>query len=123
MHDTCTTHAHHFAHALQRTLVKKIQTRIEVQVKRLADVQASKGCGTEDARVAFAPEHIGLQHLAHLDEGQLNSARHTLMWQIYLRPDEGTLNSARVIYRAKEGRAVGQLGANCKALFHTPPQL
>lgn len=42
------------------------------------------------------------------------------MRQIYLRPDEGKLNSARVIYRAKEGRAVGQLGKTCKALHLTP---
>jgi hypothetical protein len=69
----------------QRRNVKTIETRIEVQVKRLADVQKAKGCGAEDAA-------------------------------IYLRPDEGKLNSARVIYRAKEGRAVGQLGKTCKEL-------
>jgi len=62
-HALHTHHALHIdlcAHALQRRNVKTIETRIEVQVKRLADVQKAKGCGAEDAAAASTLEPIEL---------------------------------------------------------------
>ena len=61
MHSTRNMHLQDLcARALQRLYVKKIEARIEVQVKRLADVQKAKGCGAEDAAATSTLEPIEL---------------------------------------------------------------
>ena len=62
-HALHTQHALHIdlcARALQRLNVKKIEARIEEQVKRLAKVQKAKGCGAEDAAATSTLEPIEL---------------------------------------------------------------
>merc|ERR1719453_876944 len=73
----------------QKKVVADAEKAIETQVKKLRAKKSEKGCA-------------GLKQSSDAD--------------VYARADEGVLNSARVIERAKAGKLVDGSGATCSEL-------
>merc|ERR1712146_725718 len=74
----------------QAKIVADVEAKIEAQVKKL---EAEKGCSSAGANLKQATD-----------------------FEVYKRADEGKLNSARVIERAKAGKLVDGSGASCSEL-------
>lgn len=73
--------------------VKKVEDTLQEQVDKLKKIRKEKGCKSAGANLKQATD-----------------------FEVYKRADEGVLNSARVIERAKAGKLVDGSGASCSEL-------
>jgi hypothetical protein len=73
--------------------VQDVEKKLEDQVVRLKKIRAEKGCKSAGANLKQATD-----------------------FDVYKRADEGVLNSARVIDRARSGKLVDGSGATCSEL-------
>ena len=73
--------------------VEATKNRLKKQVSKLKKIRKDKGCATAGANLKQATD-----------------------FEVYKRADEGVLNSARVIERAKAGKLVDGSGATCSEL-------
>merc|ERR1719454_2130780 len=73
--------------------VQDVEKKLEEQVVRLKKIRAEKGCSSAGANLKQATD-----------------------FEVYKRADEGVLNSARVIDRARSGKLVDGSGATCAEL-------
>jgi len=73
--------------------VKETEDKLQAQINKLKVIRKDKGCATAGANLKQASD-----------------------FDVYKRADEGTLSSARVIQRAKEGKLVDGSGATCAEL-------
>ena len=76
-----------------KSKVQKTEDTLQTQVDKLKKVRKEKGCKTAGANLKQATD-----------------------FEVYKRADEGVLNSARVIERAKAGKLVDGAGASCSEL-------
>jgi hypothetical protein len=79
--------------AAQKKVVKETEDKLQAQIDRLKKIRKDKGCSSAGANLKQATD-----------------------FDVYKRADEGTLNSARVIERAKSGKLVDGSGASCAEL-------
>eukprot|EP00964_Phaeocystis_antarctica_P102997 scaffold68303_cov48-Phaeocystis_antarctica.AAC.1 len=77
----------------QKDKVKGYADRIQAQVDKLKGTRKAKGCATAGDNLKQKSD-----------------------FDVYKRADQGTLNSARVIQRAKDGELVDGSGATCEEL-------
>merc|ERR1711924_290228 len=73
--------------------VQKTEDTLQAQVDKLKKIRKEKGCKSAGANLKQATD-----------------------FEVYKRADEGVLNSARVIERAKAGKLVDGSGASCSEL-------
>jgi len=73
--------------------VEDVKAKLDAQVVRLKKIRAEKGCASAGANLKQATD-----------------------FEVYKRADEGVLNSARVIDRARSGKLVDGSGATCAEL-------
>ena len=73
--------------------VQAVEDKLQAQVDKLKKIRKDKGCSTATANLKQATDA-----------------------EVYKRADEGILNSARVIERAKAGKLVDGSGATCGEL-------
>merc|ERR1712216_549749 len=73
--------------------VQDVEKKLEDQVVRLKKIRAEKGCKSAGANLKQSTD-----------------------FEVYKRADEGTLNAARVIDRARSGKLVDGSGATCSEL-------
>jgi len=73
--------------------VQKTEDKLQAQVDKLKKIRKEKGCASAGANLKQASD-----------------------FEVYKRADEGVLNSARVIERAKAGKLVDGSGASCAEL-------
>jgi len=71
----------------------KTREKLQVQINKLDGLRKEKGCASAGANLKQAGD-----------------------FDVYLRADEGSLNSARVIQRAREGKLVDGTGASLNEL-------
>ena len=69
------------------------EDKLQAQVDKLKKIRKDKGCATAGANLKQSTD-----------------------FEVYKRADEGVLNSARVIERAKAGKLVDGSGASCSEL-------
>lgn len=74
-------------------IVEDTEKKLQAQIDKLKKIRAKKGCASDEAKLKQASD-----------------------FEVYKRADEGTLNSARVIARAREGKLVDGSGATCEEL-------
>ena len=79
--------------AAQKGVVVDVEKKLQSQIDKLKVIRKDKGCGSAGANLKQAGD-----------------------FDVYKRADEGVLNSARVIQRAKEGKLVDGSGASCDEL-------
>jgi hypothetical protein len=73
--------------------VADVEKKLQDQVNKLKKIRAEKGCASAGANLKQATD-----------------------FEVYKRADEGVLNSARVIDRARSGKLVDGSGASCSEL-------
>ena len=73
--------------------VQAVEDKLQAQVDKLKKIRKDKGCSTATANLKQATDA-----------------------EVYKRADEGILNSARVIERAKAGKLVDGSGASCSEI-------
>lgn len=76
-----------------KSKVQATEDKLQSQVDKLKKIRKDKGCATAGANLKQATD-----------------------FEVYKRADEGVLNSARVIERAKAGKLVDGSGATCSEL-------
>jgi len=76
-----------------KSKVQATEDKLQSQVDKLKKIRKDKGCATAGANLKQATD-----------------------FDVYKRADEGVLNSARVIERAKAGKLVDGSGATCSEL-------
>merc|ERR1719163_2475283 len=79
--------------AVDREAVEFEKDKLQAQIDKLKKIRKEKGCETAGANLKQATD-----------------------FEVYKRADEGVLNSARVIERAKAGKLVDGSGATCSEL-------
>ena len=78
-----------------KTKVQQTEDALQAQVDKLKKIRKEKGC---------------------IGEGSRRRIKQASDFEVYKRADEGVLNSARVIERAKAGKLVDGSGASCAEL-------
>ena len=76
-----------------KATVQATEDKLQAQVDRLKKIRKDKGCSSANANLKQATD-----------------------FEVYKRADEGVLNSARVIERAKAGKLVDGSGASCSEI-------